>query len=230
MNAGKRTQNLTREELQFLPAALEIVETPPSPTGRALILLLIALFVIALAWSIVGRIDEVAVAAGKVVPSGYTKIVQAEDKGIVSKIYAENGSVVRAGDILIELDTVMTGADLARLKKERDYYRLTLRRLAAENEEVSFDLNGLEDCDPIEAERQTRLYVSRMEDHKSRLQVAEKGAAQAEENVKQAKLQRNKLAPQVKMAKEREEKVRVVSEKGGVSGFTCRNIWKSIFP
>ena len=80
MNAGKRTQKLTREELQFLPAALEIVETPPSPTGRALILLLIALFVIALAWSIVGRIDEVAVAAGKVVPSGYTKIVQAEVK------------------------------------------------------------------------------------------------------------------------------------------------------
>jgi hemolysin D len=59
-----------------------------------------------------------------------------------------------------------------------------------------------------------------MEDYENRLQVAKKSAAQAEENVKQAKLQRSKLATQVKMAKEREEKVRLVSEKGGVSGFT----------
>jgi hemolysin D len=62
--------------------------------------LLIALFVIAVTWSIVGKIDEVAVATGKVVPSGYTKTVQAEDKGIVSKIYVENGTRVKTGDLV----------------------------------------------------------------------------------------------------------------------------------
>jgi hemolysin D len=214
-------RKLTREELQFLPAALEIVETPPSPVGRALIWLLISLFVIALTWSVVGKVDEVAVAAGKVVPSGYTKIVQAEDKGIVSKIYVKNGSNVKTGDLLIELDTVMTGADLARLKKERDYYRLTLQRLTAESEgKTSFDLTGLENYDSIELERQLRLCASRMEDYGNRLRVAEKGVAQAKENAKQAQIQKEKLAIQVKMAKEREEKTQMVAKNGGISNFT----------
>jgi hypothetical protein len=46
MNGKERTnitlsRKLTREELQFLPAALEIIETPPSPVGRIMIWLLI---------------------------------------------------------------------------------------------------------------------------------------------------------------------------------------------
>jgi hemolysin D len=220
MKDSKTKRVLTKEELQFLPAALEIIETPPSPVGRALIWLLISLFVIALTWSIVGRIDEVAVATGKVVPSGYTKIVQAEDKGIVSKIYVENGSRVKEGDLLIELDTVMTGADLARLTKERDHYRLTLRRLAAESDDSSFDLTGLEDCDPLELEKQRRLYENRMEDYASRLRVAEKSIAQAEENAKQSQIQREKLTMQVKIAREREQRTRIVAKKGGISNFT----------
>ena len=63
-----------REELEFLPAALEIVESPPSPIGRALLWIVVLFFLIALAWSILGHVDEVAVAPGKVIPSGYTKV------------------------------------------------------------------------------------------------------------------------------------------------------------
>jgi hemolysin D len=167
----------------------------------------------------VGKIDEVAVATGKIVPFGYTKVVQAEDKGIVSKIYVENGSRVKKGDLLIDLDTVMTGADLARFEKERDYYRLTLRRLTAESEGASFDVSDLNAENAIELERQMRLYTSRMEDYKTRLRVAEKSIAQAQENFKQAQIQKDKLKMQVKMAKEREEKTRILSEKGGISHF-----------
>lgn len=225
MNKTEDTRNplsrkLTREELQFLPAALEIIETPPSPIGRALIWLLISLFVITLVWATVGKIDEVAVASGKVVPSGYTKMVQAEDKGVVSRICVENGSRVQKDDLLVELDTIMTGADLARLTKERDHYRLTTRRLTAEIKGVSFDLTGLEDCDPLEQERQTRLYNDRVTDYKARLYVTKKGIAQAQENLKQSKIQKEKLTMQVKMAKEREEKTRLVAEEGGISNFS----------
>ena len=65
-----------REELAFLPAALEIVETPPSPIGRAIGLTLIVLFCTALAWAWWGSIDIVASATGKIVPSIRTKVVQ----------------------------------------------------------------------------------------------------------------------------------------------------------
>ena len=48
MPASQAPRALTKEELQFLPAALEIIETPPSPIGRALMWLLMSLFTIAL--------------------------------------------------------------------------------------------------------------------------------------------------------------------------------------
>jgi len=202
---------LTKEELQFLPAALEIIETPPSPIGRALTWLLMALFTIALIWSIVGRIDEVAVAQGRVVPSGFTNVVQAEDSGIVSRIHVENGSRVRQGDILIELDTVMTEADVTRLTQERDFYQLTLMRLAAEEGMEPFTPARLRHISPLERERQMRLYQSRMEDYRSRLSVAQKSIAQAEEQVRQARIVRQRFATQVTMAREREERVRIVA-------------------
>ena len=71
-----RLSDRRRDELAFLPAALEIVETPPSPIGRAIGLTLILLFCAALAWSWWGSIDIVASATGKIVPSIRTKVVQ----------------------------------------------------------------------------------------------------------------------------------------------------------
>jgi hemolysin D len=105
-----------RNELEFLPAALEIVETPPSPIGRALLWIIVSFFVIAITWSVIGRVDEVAVAPGKVIPSGYTKVVQAEDKGIVRKLNVTNGTRVKAGDVLIELDATVQWVDIVKPK------------------------------------------------------------------------------------------------------------------
>ena len=42
-------------ELAFLPAALEITETPPSPIGRAIGATIIALFCMALIWAACAR-------------------------------------------------------------------------------------------------------------------------------------------------------------------------------
>jgi len=56
-----------QDELAFLPAALEIVETPPSPLGHAIGVTIIAMFSVALAWACFGHIDIVATATGKIV-------------------------------------------------------------------------------------------------------------------------------------------------------------------
>src|SRR5215470_142063 len=54
-----------KHELAFLPAALEIVETPPSPIGRAIGVTIIALFGLALAWAAPGEGEHLAAAPGK---------------------------------------------------------------------------------------------------------------------------------------------------------------------
>ena len=53
-------------ELAFLPAALEIAETPPSPVGRAVGATIIAIFCVALIWATFGKVDIVATANGKI--------------------------------------------------------------------------------------------------------------------------------------------------------------------
>src|SRR5262245_30660182 len=75
--AGRR-----RDELAFLPAALEVVETPPSPIGRAVVYAIVAAFVVALAWACLGTVDIVAVAPGKIIPSGRTKTIQPFESGV----------------------------------------------------------------------------------------------------------------------------------------------------
>src|SRR5262245_65011090 len=67
--AFRRARARRGEELAFLPAALEIVETPPSPIGRAIGVTIIALFCAALVWAWWGTIDTVALAGGRMVLS-----------------------------------------------------------------------------------------------------------------------------------------------------------------
>src|SRR4029077_200898 len=71
-----------QQELAFLPAALEIVETPPSPIGRAIGATIVGLFALALAWACLGTIDIVATAPGKITPSGGSKVVQPFEIGV----------------------------------------------------------------------------------------------------------------------------------------------------
>src|SRR6266536_5704008 len=94
-----RRINDRREELAFLPAALEIVETPPSPIGRAIGATIILLFCAALIWAWWGTIDIVASAPGKILPGGRIKVIQPFETGVVRAIRVQDGQVVRAGDV-----------------------------------------------------------------------------------------------------------------------------------
>ncbi|EJL21735.1 type I secretion membrane fusion protein, HlyD family [Caulobacter sp. AP07] len=107
----------SRSDTEFLPAALEIIETPPSPGLRYLMLALCGLFAIALAWSTFGRLDVVAVAAGKVIPIANVKLIQPLEIGVVRAIHVHDGQHVSAGQLLVELDPTMTGADEAQASR-----------------------------------------------------------------------------------------------------------------
>lgn len=105
-------------ELEFLPAVLEIQESPPSPVGRTIIFIIIGLFSAALLWSVLGHIDIVAVAQGKIIPSDYSKVIQPLESGIIKKIHVRDGQHVKKDDVLIELDATTTGADRERFSNE----------------------------------------------------------------------------------------------------------------
>lgn len=103
-NEARRGRKKTIQEHEFLPAALEIMEKPPSPGLRILMLLLCGLFTIGLLWSFIGRIDVVAVATGRTLPIANVKVIQPIELGVVRAIHVRNGQRVRRGQLLIELD------------------------------------------------------------------------------------------------------------------------------
>jgi hemolysin D len=124
-----RLPRRTRDEREFLPAALEIIDTPPSPVGRAIGFTIIAVAIIAVAWACVGQVDIVATARGRIVPQGKTKIVQPADTGIVTAIHVTDGDHVKAGDVLIELNASQALADRDRFARDLLQANLSLARL-----------------------------------------------------------------------------------------------------
>jgi hemolysin D len=119
------------DELAFLPAALEIVETPPSPIGRSIGATIILVFVLALVWACLGEIDIVASAQGKIVPTGRIKIIQPLEIAVVRAIHVRDGQAVKAGEVLIELDPTINAAEASRLKSELVAAQVNVARLKA---------------------------------------------------------------------------------------------------
>jgi hemolysin D len=123
-----RTRN---EDLDFLPAALEIMETPPSPAGRAIVYTIIVLFSLAVAWACLGKVDIVASATGKIIPSGRTKVIQPFETGVVRAIQVHDGQMVKAGEVLIELDPTMNEAESRHLESDLVAAQLDVAKLQA---------------------------------------------------------------------------------------------------
>lgn len=99
------------DEAAFLPAALSLQETPVHPAPRRLAYAIMALFAIALVWSIVGEVDIVAVAPGRIVVSERTKLVQPLERSVVKRVLVQDGDRVAAGQPLVELDPTAANAD-----------------------------------------------------------------------------------------------------------------------
>lgn len=109
--------------VEFLPAVLEIQDAPPSPIGRAMLWTIMVLFAVSVVWASVGRIDIVATAQGKIIPSGHSKTIQPFETGVIAAIHVQDGQTVKHGEVLIELDATQNGADRDRATNE---YRAAL--------------------------------------------------------------------------------------------------------
>ena len=131
-NERARSRGVLRgEEADFLPAALEVVERPVSPTARVTAWLLLGLFAAALLWLVLGRVDVVASAPGKLIPADDVQLIQPGAAGIVHAILVRDGQRVRAGQPLVELDPTVSDADTAQAGKALETAMLDAARLRA---------------------------------------------------------------------------------------------------
>jgi hemolysin D len=143
--AARPTSAVSGRDREFLPAALEILETPPPPLPVAMMATICVFALAALIWSWFGRLDVHAVAAGKIETAGYSKVIEPLDPGRIAANHVEAGQAVKAGDLLLELDPAEAKADalaaqdaldagLAEIARRR-YAIEAVRRVAPEEEQ-----------------------------------------------------------------------------------------------
>jgi hemolysin D len=125
-------QGPTAEALDFSPAILRLQRQPPSPLPRTLLYLLVGLLGGLLLWSLVGRLDIIAVAPGRLVPSSYVKVVQPADAGIIKDILVHEGDLVKKDEVLVRMDASLSEADSRQVQAQLQTTAMQLRRIDAE--------------------------------------------------------------------------------------------------
>jgi hemolysin D len=167
------------DEKAFLPAALEVMETPPNPLGRALLMLLCAMVVVALLWSIIGRLDVVVVSPGKTLPREGLQIVSWSGSGagvegatgVVRALHVADGDRVEKGQLLLELDPTISGADTAQARRgflaaetDQARSRALLSYLATGHAEIVLPPN----LSPEDARTQRQLIQSSIDEYEAK--------------------------------------------------------------
>jgi len=209
--AGRRSK-----EAEFLPAALEVQVSPPSPAGRAVLWVIALIFAAAVLWACVGRIDMVAVARGKLIPSDHSKVIQPLESGIVRAIHVRDGQDVAAGSALIELDPTASGAEHERQAKELAAVRVQIARLRALLAGGSA-LEAPEGADPAFVALLRQMLFDQLGEHESRLEAARLLIEQRRAMVAATQADIDRLEATVPMLTERAEAFKTLLKGGFVA-------------
>jgi hemolysin D len=202
-------------ELAFLPAALEIVETPPSPIGRAIGATVAAVFVLGMVWASLGHVDIVATATGKIIPSGRSKVIQPFETGVVRAIRVADGQNVNAGDTLIELDPTINEGEISHLRSDLQSVQLDIARLRAalaDTDDPLGSFNPPQDANEALVAMQRQFLISQVAEHRSKIAALDGQRAQKEAELATISATVNKLDAVIPTIEERVNIRKTLSE------------------
>lgn len=174
-------------ELAFQPAQLELAETPIHPAPRWAMRLLVMLSVLILLICVLGRLDIVVAARGKLVPNDRVKTIQPAITGVVKQILVRDGQRVNAGQALLVLDATQAAADAGKARSSRVDAALAVARSTALLEAIrTGHVPGLAAVDGTSQEQQ--LQVQRFTEGLYREYADKLSASQAELLKREAEL------------------------------------------
>jgi hemolysin D len=204
------------DDIEFLPAVLEIQQAPPSPIGRAIAWTIIGVFTGGTLWATFGWIDIVATAQGKIIASGYSKVIQPYETGVIASIHVLDGQVVKRGDALIELDPTQNRADRERASNEYRAAKVDAARLRALIAGKSpFDAPS--DGDPQYMALQQQLLRDQLAEYQARAGAAQHLIDQRKAAIDQTKENIRRLEATVPMETERADAYRKLLERDAVT-------------
>lgn len=114
----------------------DIIKTRPPRHASNVIRIGILLFAAGLVWAYFATLEEVTRGDGRVVPSRQIQVVQAPDRGIVEKIFVQEGDIVEPGQALIEIDDTTFSSQLGEIRQRRWMLMAQIARLQAEADQT----------------------------------------------------------------------------------------------
>ncbi|MEC4890324.1 MAG: HlyD family type I secretion periplasmic adaptor subunit [Nitrospira sp.] len=201
---------------EFLPAVLEIQQAPPSPIGRAVLWTILAAVTAGVMWATFGWIDIVATAQGKIIPSGYSKVIQPYEAGVIAAIHVQDGQAVSKGEVLIDLDPTQNRADHDRASNEYRAAKVDAARLRALIAGVA-DFEAPPESDPSYVLLQQQLLRDQLAEFQARVAAALHLIDQRKAARDQTKENLRRLEATVPMEAERAESYRKLLEHEAVT-------------
>lgn len=208
-------------EVQFLPAALELQETPVSPAPRVTMWLLMTFSFIALLWALFGHIDVVAIAHGKIVPSDRTKVIQSFETATVRAIKVIDGQTIKAGEVLVELDATDTSADTKRIANDHITALLKAERAKALLDAIDSNklaiIANVPEVDKFRLEQEQRILDGEYGEHLAKLARLDAEISQRRAGLNSTREIVHKLELTVPIARQRADDIEGMVKKNFIS-------------
>ena len=179
--ADSPLKGMNEHEKEFLPAVLEVTETPPSHAARLLSYVIMSVFVIALLWAVFGKIDIIATAVGKLMPAANIKTIQTLTDSEIEEIFVQEGQYVKEGQDLIKFNQTEVQANIRRIKNEMKALEIAVARLQAlltDNPQENFAYD--ETIDEYLIKMHSGLLKSQMTEKAAKIEVLNGQIAKAE--------------------------------------------------
>lgn len=208
---NSKIKGMNEHEKEFLPAVLEVTETPPSHAARLLTYMIILMFTVLILWSVLGKVDIIATATGKLMPASNIKTIQTLTDSEIEEIYVQEGQYVKEGQDLIKFNQTEVLANIRRIKNEMRALEISIARqkaLLTDNPEDNFTYD--QDIDEYLVKMHSGLLKSQMTEKAAKIGVLEGQIAKAEKEKETTQAEIDRLAKLLPSVTERIEKKKIL--------------------
>lgn len=207
---------MKNDEFEFANDVRAALEERAPRTAWIVLGIVCAMFAAALLWASWAKLEESTTADGRVIPSRQLQLVQSLEGGVVRAILVEEGDIVEASQVLIEIDDTTLAARLGELSQRRNTLRATHARLEAELAEAASFVppDSLQADAPGAVRAEQAVFLARTAQLESTLDVVRQRLAQKEQELEELAARETQLETTIAPLKRELELTRDLNRRG----------------
>ena len=186
--------------------------------GRAIIYVVLALFVLFIVWAYFSEIEQVTRGQGKVVPSSQIQIVQNLEGGIISEILVDIGELVQKGQLLLRIDQTRFSSSFQQNRMKYLSLKAKAARLLAEANGMAFEIPPVITAEkPAIGTREQELFESRKREFQSNIEILREQITQRNQELKELRSRLTELKRTNALIQKELQLTRPLVDEGAVS-------------